>query len=95
MRWLLPLILLTALGCCGAAPEAVITSQQHAVEDMILCDTEVVPLLPEADRAKWSARFRAFALRALTTLAFLKDETIDLAAAHAKLFPATPVEVPE
>ena len=88
MRHGVILIALVLAGCCGGPqPDAIVTSLQHEVEDMVLCDVEVVPLLPEAEQAKWSGRFRAFALRSLTLLAWAKDEEIDLAAAHAKLFP--------
>lgn len=87
MRYLLALWLFVMAGCCGAAPDEVIAAQQHAVEDMVLAATEVPPLITDAAEAKkWDARFRAFALRALTLLAYLKDEPIDVAAAHAKLF---------
>lgn len=88
MRYWLSALVLVLAGCCGGPqPEAIIDSLQHEVEDMVLCDTEVVPLLPEAERAKWSGRFRAFALRALSNLAWAKDEQIDIEAAYAKLFP--------
>lgn len=85
--WLCALVLMLA-GCCGGPqPDAIVNPLKHTVEDMVLCDAEVVPLLPEAEREKWSLRFRAFALRALTLWAWAKDEEIDVAAAHAKLFP--------
>jgi hypothetical protein len=87
MRFLLPLFLLVAIGCTSV-PEVVLSGQQHAVEDMVLAATEVPTLIAdEAEATKWANRFKAFALRALTILAYLKDEQIDVAAAHAKLFP--------
>lgn len=88
MRHWLPALVLVLAGCCGGPqPDEIVNAAQHTVEDMVLCDTEVVPLLPEADQAKWRNRFRAFALRALTLLAWAKDEEVDVQAAHAKLFP--------
>jgi hypothetical protein len=80
-------LVVSLTGCCGGPqPDEIVNSLQHEVEDMVLCDTEIVPLLPEDERAKWSARFRAFALRSLTLLAWAKDEEVDVQAAHAKLF---------
>ena len=87
MRWLLALLLCVTVGCT-TVPQVVLDGQQHAVEDLVLAATEVPPLIADAaESAKWEARFKAFALRALTILAYLQDEEIDVGAAHAKLFP--------
>jgi hypothetical protein len=87
MRFLLAFLLLVAVGCTST-PQVVLDGQEHAVQDMVLAATEVPTLIAdEAQATKWEARFKAFALRALTILAYLKDEQIDVAAAHAKLFP--------
>lgn len=87
MRYGLPVLVLVLAGCCGGPQtDAIVGPLRHTVEDMVLCDVEVVPLLPEAVQQLWRARFRAFALRALTLLAWAKDEEVDVAAAHAKLF---------
>lgn len=101
MRYGLPVLVLVLAGCCGGPqPDAIVGPLRHTVEDMVLCDAAVVPLLPTTDSAVmnpktgepytvqqlWSLRFRAFALRALTLLAWAKDEEVDVAAAHAKLF---------
>jgi len=102
----LPILACVAFGCCGAAPQEVQDSLRHTLEDVALCEAEVLPLVPEdatvlvttlagvqapaPARATWWRRLRGLRVRLEGLQAWAKDETFDAEAALAKALQTEP-----
>ena len=87
-------------GCCGAAPQEVQDAIAHTLEDVALCEAEVLPLVPDdatvlvttlagvqapaPARVTWWRRLRGLRVRLEGLQAWAKDETFDVDAALAK-----------
>lgn len=102
-RFWMMIALALCVGCKAyEAPEAVQNAAQHQLEDLVLLEAELIPLVP-ADavieyktitgetktapaRRLWTERVRAMLFRTAGFVAWSRGETYDPKAAFKKLF---------